>query len=79
MPNIKLELHEMIDRIEDGQVLAAVHTLLSGRLANFSVDGEPLGQKEYEAKISEGEEDIRLRKVHEHNEVKAYFKQKING
>lgn len=79
MPNIKLELHEMIERIDDDKVLEAVHTFLSSQPSIFSVEGEALSQVVFEAMIDKGEEDISSGKVHDHEEVKAFFKQKLNG
>ncbi len=79
MSNIKIELHQMIDRIEDNKVLEAVYTLLANQPVAFTTEGKPLSQMAYEAMIEEGEEDIRTGKVYSHEEVKAHFKQKMNG
>ena len=79
MPNIKIELHQMIDQIEDNKVLEAIYTLLFNQPVAFTTEGKPLNQKAYEAMIEEGEEDIRMGRVHSHDDVKAHFKQKMNG
>ncbi len=79
MSNVRIELHQMIDRIEDVKVLEAVYTLLSNQTVSYAVKGQPLTQMAYEAMIEEGEEDIRMEKVHSHEEVKAHFKQKMDG
>ena len=78
MPNIKIELHQLIDQIGDDKVLEAVYTLLSNQPVAYTTEGKPLNQMAYEAMIEEGEEDIRQGKVYSHEEVKALFNQKLN-
>ncbi len=79
MSDIKVELHQMIDQIGDNKVLKAVHTLLSNQVVAYTTRGESLNQAAYEAMIDEGEEDVKNGKVFSHEEVKAHFKQKMNG
>ena len=79
MPDIKVELHQMIDQIGDDKVLEAVYTLLSNQPVAYTTRGKSLNQAAYEAMIDEGEEDIKKGKVFSHQEVKAHFKQKMNG
>lgn len=79
MPDIKVELHQMIDQIGDDKVLEAVYTLLSNQPVAYTTSGKSLNQSAYEAMIDEGEEDIGKVKVFSHEEVKAHFKQKMNG
>lgn len=79
MPDIKVELHQMIDQIGDDKVLEAVYTLLSNQPVAYTTSGEPLNQAAYEAMIDEGEEDVKKGKTYSHEEVKAHFKQKMNG
>ena len=79
MPDIKVELHQMIDRIGDDKILSAVYTLLSNQPIAYTTGGEPLTQAAYEVMIDEGEENIKQGKVYSHAEVKAHFKQKLNG
>ncbi len=77
--DIKAELHQIIDNINDSRILEATYTLLSRQLdvVAFSVEGKPLGGKEFEMMIDEGEADIKAGRVHSHEEVKAYFEKKI--
>ncbi len=79
MADIKLELHQMINQIGDNKILEAVYTLLANQPVAYTTGGKPLNQTAYEAMIEEGEEDIRKGKVYSHEEVKAHFKQKMNG
>ena len=79
MADIKVALHQMIDQIGDNKVLEAVYTLLSNQPVAYTTSGKPLNQAAYEAMIEEGEEDIRKGRVYSHEEVKAHFKQKMNG
>ena len=79
MPDIKVELHQMIDQIGDDKVLEAVYTLLSNQPVAYTTSGKSLNQEAYEAMIDEGEEDIKKGKVSSHQDVKAHFKQKMNG
>ncbi len=79
MPDIKVELHQMIDQIADDKVLEAIHTLLSNQPIAYTTHGKSLNHAEYEAMIDEGEEDIKKGKVFNHEEVKAHFKRKMNG
>ncbi|MFY0686437.1 MAG: hypothetical protein JXQ90_04680 [Cyclobacteriaceae bacterium] len=79
MPDIKVELHQMIDQIGDDKVLEAVYTLLSNQAVAYTTGGTPLNQTAYEAMIDEGEEDINKGSVLSHEEVKAHFKRKMNG
>ncbi len=79
MSDIKVELHQMIDRIGDDKVLKAVHTLLSNQLVTYSTHGDPINQITFEKMINEGEDDIKKGRVFTHEEVKAHFKRKMNG
>ena len=79
MPDIKVELHQMIDQIADNKVLEAVYTLLSNQPVAFTTGGKSLIRAAYEAMIDEGEEDIKNGKVFSHKEVKAHFNKKMNG
>lgn len=79
MANIKAELHQMIDRIDDNKVLEAIYTLLYNQPVAFSTGGKPLNQATFEAMIDEGEDDISNGKIYNHEEVKAHFKRKMNG
>ncbi len=79
MSNIKAELHQMIDQIGDDKLLEAVYALLLNHSVAFDTNGNPLTQEEFEAMIDEGEDDISKGKVYTHEEVKAHFRQKMNG
>ena len=77
---LKEELHQIIDRIEDDKILEAAYILLEKQDSGiYSTMGERLFQSEFESKIDEGEQDIKLGKVHSHDQVKAYFQKKFNG
>ena len=69
----------MIDQIGDNKVLEAVYTLLSNRPVAYTTSGKPLNRAAYKAMMDEGEADIGKGKTYSHEEVKAHFKQKMNG
>jgi predicted transcriptional regulator len=79
MPNVKKELHQMIDQTEDDKVLDAVYALLSNQKVAMTTDGIKLNQTAFEAKIDEGEVDITSGSTLSHEDVKAHFKKKHNG
>lgn len=79
MQNIKVELHQMIDRIEDNKVLEAVFTLLANQPVAYTTDQKPLNQRDFEAMIDEGENDFRNGKTYNQEEIKAHFESKMNG
>jgi len=71
---LKEELHQIIDRIEDNKILEATYTLLEKQDIIFHTTArKPLTQREFEAKIDEGEHDIQEGKVHTHDQVKEHF------
>lgn len=77
---LKEELHQIIDRIEDDKILEAAYILLEKQDADiYSTMGERLTQREFELKIDEGEQDIKLGKIQSHDQVKEYFQKKFNG
>lgn len=78
MASIKIELHQMIDKIEDVKVLEAVYTLLLNQTVAFTTENKPHDQEAFEAMIEEGEKDIRTGKVYSYQDVKEHFKQKMN-
>ena len=78
MANIKLEIHELIDKIENDKVLQSVYAILSDQALLHSTDGELLSHGKFEEMIDEGESDIASGKIHSHESVKAHFKSKMN-
>jgi hypothetical protein len=78
MQDIKTELHQMIEQIEDDKVLEAIYTLLSIQPVAYTTSGNPVDATAYDQMIEEGEKDIQEGKVYSHAEVKSHFKQKVN-
>ena len=61
---LKLELHRIIEQIDDSRILLAVHTLLEGKSDPvFSTDRNSLKKREMDVMLSEGEDDIHAGKV----------------
>jgi len=75
---LKEELHQIIDRIEDSKILEATYTLLERQdIILHTTNGEPLTQREFESMIDEGEHDIEQGKIHSHEQVKEHFRNKL--
>lgn len=76
---LKEELHQIIDRIKDRDVLQAVIKLLEEKnIVASTVDGEPLNQSQLERQIKDAEQDIISGKVHTHAYVEQFINNKIN-
>jgi len=76
---LKEGLHQIIDRIENDKILEAAYTLLEQQdIILHTTDGNALTQSGFEAKIDEGEQDIKQGKVHDHDQVKEHFRNRLN-
>ena len=74
---LKEELHQIIDRIEDDKILEATYILLERQdIILHTTNGKPLTQREFGTMIDEGEHDIEQGKVHNHDQIKKHFRNK---
>jgi hypothetical protein len=71
---LKIELHSLIDKIEDERILNAVYTLLN--LTRKKYPFEPESNEEFLASIQEAEKDVAEGRVFTHEEVKQHFRNK---
>lgn len=72
---LKEELHQIIDRIEDSKILEATYTLLERQdIILHATNGKPLTQRAFESMIDEGEHDIEQGKTHSHEQIKEHFR-----
>lgn len=69
---LKTELHQIIDRVTDGRILQAVHTILSSQtnIQAYSSSGQPLTQQAMDGMLEASEEEIRTGKVTDHEDIK---------
>ena len=71
-PEIRLELHKIIDQIKDSQLLEAVYTLLTSqrKIAAYTTDGKPLTKEVMDAMLEASESDIKSGRLTNHRIVK---------
>ena len=75
---LKEELHQIIDRIEDNKILEATYILLEKQdIILHTTSRKPLTPQEFEAKVDEGEHDIEQGKVYSHDQIKKHFRNKL--
>jgi hypothetical protein len=68
--SLKKELHKTIDEINDNSLLEAVYTLLK---KNVRKPLEPMTEKEFYARNSKAQKDIKRGNVVSHKDVKKRF------
>lgn len=74
--DLKIDLHRLIDQIEDSRLLQAVYIILSRETAEGKVsDWNKLSEVEKQA-ITEGLDDIENGRVSTHEEVMARIRSK---
>ena len=73
---IRQELHQIIDKINDKRLLAAVHTLLtsSSKTIIHSSKGEPLTKENMDEMLEVSEVDIREGRLTDHQNLKNEIK-----
>ena len=69
---LKSRLHKIIDSIEDGEILKAVHTILSSQSAfeSRSTSGLPLTKEDMDEMINASESDIKAGRLTGQAELK---------
>ena len=65
-PEIRLELHKIIDQISDSRLLEAVYTLLSSRREQ----GKTLTKEMMDAMLNASESDIQSGRLTDHQSIK---------
>ncbi len=69
---IKTELHQIIDRVTDGRILQAVHTILSSQtnIQTYISSGQSLTKQAMDEMLEASEAEISTGKVTDHEEIK---------
>ena len=69
---LKTELHQIIDRVTDGRILQAVHTILSAQtnIQAYSSSGTSLTKQAMDEMLEASEAEIRAGKLTNHEGIK---------
>ena len=72
-PELKLELHRIIDQVKDNRILQAIHTMLSSQVNIFSHTGggKPLTKEEFDVMLESSEEDIKAGRLTNQKDLKG--------
>jgi hypothetical protein len=73
---LQMELHQIIDQVQDNRILQAVHTILSSQVSIFAqtTDGRPLSKDGFDEMLEAGEEDIKARRFISQKNLKEKIK-----
>lgn len=75
-PELKLELHRIIDQVKDNRVLQAIHTMLSYHVSIFAhtAGGKPIMKEEFDLMLETSEEDIKAGRLTNQKDLKEEIK-----
>ena len=75
-PELKLELHRIIDQVKDNRILQAMHTMLSSQVSIFAhtAGGKPITKEEFDMMLESSEEDIKAGRLTNQKDLKEEIK-----